>query len=140
MRETLQPGLKSTFTYQVPPERTVPNLLPEAEEFQAMPEVLATGYLVGIVEWACMRALAEHLDPGEGSVGVHVDLSHDAPTLPGDTVTVDVEVVAVEGRVLTFTIDARDEVATIAAGRHRRAVIDVERFTARLGKRAAARV
>src|SRR5690606_28716342 len=54
MKPTLQPGLTFTFRYTVPPTRTVPHLYPESELFRAMPEVFATGYLVGLVEWACI--------------------------------------------------------------------------------------
>lgn len=137
MRDTVRPGLHTTRTYSIGPERTVPRLLPESEHFAAMPAVLATGYLIGLVEWTCMLALDEHLDPGEQTLGIHVDLSHDAPTPPGRTVTIEVELTAVEGRQLTFTVRADDDVATICRGTHRRAVIDTDRFHARLDQRAA---
>lgn len=83
MKQTLRPGLNGRLEYVVPPERTVPHLLPESEEFTALPEVLATGYLVGMLEWACMRALAGHLDEDEATLGVHIDASHEVPTPPG---------------------------------------------------------
>jgi len=85
----------------VPAERTVPHLLPEADEFTVLPEVLATGYLVAILEWTCLLALAGHLDDDEATLGVHVDVSHEAPTPPGAPVTVDVELTAINGRTLT---------------------------------------
>lgn len=135
MRDTLCPGLEATMTYIVGPERTVPHLLPESEHFAGMPAVLATGYLVGLIEWTCMLALDGHLDSGEQTLGVHVDLSHDAPTPPGSTVTVEVELTAVERRQLTFTVHAVDDVETICRGTHRRAVIDADRFHARLHQR-----
>jgi fluoroacetyl-CoA thioesterase len=135
MRDTLRPGLTHTMTYTVPEERTVPRLLPESPDFAAMPEVLATGYLVGIIEWACIEALHEHLEDGELTLGTHVDLSHAAPTVPGGTVTVEVRLAEVDGRALTFEVEARDEDATISAGRHRRGVIDRERFERRLEER-----
>lgn len=81
MQATLAPGLTATFGYQVPANRTVPHLH-ESAEFAAMPEGLATGYLFGLVEWACMQAVNPHLDPGEGTLGVHVDLGHEGPTPP----------------------------------------------------------
>jgi fluoroacetyl-CoA thioesterase len=130
------PGLTGRLEYVVPAERTVPHLLPESGEFTAMPQVLATGYLVGIIEWTCMRALAGHLHPGEQTLGVHVDISHDAPTPPGSPVTVEVELTAVDGRQLTFAVCARDEAAVISRGIHRRAVIDTRRFADRLHRRA----
>lgn len=132
MRESLRPGVTHTMRYVVPEERTVPHLLPESPDFAAMPRVLATGYMVGIVEWACMEALHGHLDDGEITLGTHVDLSHQAPTVPGSTVVVDVTLTGVEGRMLAFEVTARDEHAVICAGTHRRVVVDRERFTARL--------
>ena len=59
---TLEPGLTHTFTYPVPPERTVPHLYPEAPEFAPMPAVFATGYLVGL-------ASLFHRGPRSGSRG-----------------------------------------------------------------------
>ena len=52
MKDSLQPGLKFEFQFQVPETKTVPYLYPESPEFQLMPRVLATGYMVGLFEWA----------------------------------------------------------------------------------------
>ena len=73
-----------------------------------MPAVFATGFMVGLMEWTCMQLLAPHLDPGEGSLGVHIDVSHTAATPPGLTVTVDAECVAVDGPRITFMVKAHD--------------------------------
>ena len=76
MRETLQAGLSHEFSFVVPPTKTVPHLYPESSEFQAMPQVFATGFLVGLIEWTCIQVLEMHLDwPRELSVGTHVALS-----------------------------------------------------------------
>ncbi len=56
MDETLQPGLEYEFSYTVPENKTVPHLYPEAELFGEMPNVFATGFLVGLIEWACAEA------------------------------------------------------------------------------------
>ena len=136
MKDTLRPGIAHTMRYEVPAERTVPHLLPEASDFGSMPEVLATGYMVGIIEWACMEALRDHLDDSELTLGIHVDLSHDAPTLPGSTVIIDVTVTEVDGRAVTFDVAARDEHAVISTGTHRRGVVDRDRFAARLARQA----
>jgi fluoroacetyl-CoA thioesterase len=134
---TLEPGLTHTFTYPVPPERTVPHLYPEAPEFAPMPAVFATGYLVGLVEWACVQLLRPHLDwPTEQTVGTHIDLSHDAPTPPGLAVTVRVELTRVDGRRLTFNFTAHDDLDAIATGSHQRAIIDTQRFSARAASKA----
>jgi fluoroacetyl-CoA thioesterase len=137
VKDSLQVGLATRLEYVVPAERTVPYLLPESAEFAALPAVLATGYLVGIVEWACIRALATHLDDGEQTLGVHVDLSHEAPTPVGGLLTVQTELTEVAGRQLTFTVHAFDDAATVCQGIHRRAVIDTERFLTRLSRRTA---
>ena len=139
MKDSLRPGLRHTFSYRVSPEKTVPALYPEAPEFQVMPRVFATGFLVGLVEWTCIQALNPHLDaPREQSVGTRVELTHEAPTLPGETVTVEVTLREVEGRRLVFEVEARDQAAVVCRGRHERAVIDRERFEKRLGERRGA--
>ncbi len=102
-----------------------------------MPAVFATAYLVGLIEWTCMQAIEPHLDPGELSLGVHVDFSHDAATPPGLTVTVKVEVMEVEGRRVTFHIEAHDGVDAICKGTHVRFVIDGERFRKKLKQKRA---
>jgi fluoroacetyl-CoA thioesterase len=128
VKPTLQPGLTGTLEYRVPAERTVPHLLPEAGEFSGMPRVLATGYLIGLVEWACMRALRGHLDDGERTVGVHVDVSHEAPTPPGGTVRLEAELTAIDHRRLSFTVLATDDAGVVCRGVHQRAVINLDRF------------
>jgi fluoroacetyl-CoA thioesterase len=137
---TLQPGLRYEFDYQVPAERTVPHLLPEAAEFQPMPSVLATGYLVAILEWTCIRLLKPHLDwPVEQSVGTGVFVTHEAATPPGLTVRVTAELREVDGRRLQFGVYAHDGVDAIARGEHERFIIDTQRFAGRaLAKRQAA--
>jgi fluoroacetyl-CoA thioesterase len=138
MKETLRAGIEHRMSFVVPETKTVPALYPESPEFQQMPPVFATGYLVGLVEWACLRALESHLDwPREQSVGTHVDLSHSAPTPPGAEVVVEVRLIEVDGRRLVFQVSARDEAATICEGRHERFVIDAARFAERLAKRSA---
>lgn len=135
MKDTLQPGLTARLEYPVPAGRTVPQLLPESAEFAAMPPVLATGYLVGLLEWACIRAVVDHLDGGEQTLGVHIDVSHQAPTPPGAILEVRAELTEVDGRVLTFIVEANDEAAVISRGTHRRAVIDRARFDHRINAR-----
>jgi len=138
MKSSLAPGLNFEFTYEVPSSKTVPHLFPEAEQFQEMPNVLATGYLVGLIEWACIEAVNPHLDwPAEQTVGIHVNLSHSAATPPGFTVTVTGRLTAVEGRKLTFDVSAQDGVDKICEGTHQRFVIDAARFNQNLQAKAA---
>jgi len=88
--------------------------------------------MVGFIEWACMEALAPHLDPGEGTVGTMIDVTHEAATPPGMTVSARVRCTAVEGRKISWEVEARDEMEVIGRGHHERFVIDLEKFTKRL--------
>src|SRR6476661_7962027 len=130
MKPSLAPGLEHELRFTVPVGKTVPHLYPESPAFAAMPEVFATGFMVGLVEWACILAIAPHLDEGELSLGTHVDLSHDAATPPGMEVVARVRLEAVEGRKLTFSAEAHDERDPVCAGRHERFVVHRARFEA----------
>jgi fluoroacetyl-CoA thioesterase len=137
MKDTLHAGLKHSFTFTVPQSKTVPALYPEAAEFQTMPEVFATGYMVGLMEWTCVQLLAPHLDEGEGSLGTHVNVSHVAATPHGLTVTVDVELTELQGRKVWFQVRAHDGVDVIGEGRHERAIVSWDRFNKRVAEKAA---
>jgi len=137
MKATLQRGLSHRFRYRVPKEKTVPHLYPEVADFQTMPAVFATGFMVGLMEWNCMQLLAPHLDAGEGSLGVHIDVSHTAATPPGLTVTVEAECVAVDGPRITFAVKAHDGMDAIGEGRHQRFVVAWDKFNARLDDKRA---
>ena len=101
-----------------------------------MPEVFATGYLVGFLEWSCIKAINPHLDwPNEQTVGTHIDVSHEAATPPGLVVTASVELIKVEGRKLVFTIEAHDGVDLISKGRHVRFIINKEKFDAKVNEK-----
>ena len=113
MKESLKPGIKYEHKFKLPASKMVPALYPEAPEFVVMPEVFATGFLVGFLEWACIKAINPHLDwPAEQSVGTHIDVSHEAATPAGLEVTATVELLAVEGRKLTFAVEAHDGVVS----------------------------
>lgn len=137
MKESLKPGIEYEFRFRVPESKTVPNLYPEAPEFQAMPRVFATGFMVGLLEWACIKAINPHLDwPNEQSVGTHVDVSHTAATPPGLEVSAKVRLVEVDGRRLLFEVEASDGVDTICKGRHERFVINAAKFNEKLKAKA----
>ena len=129
MKDTLKPGICYEHKFVVSSTKTVPALYSESPEFLAMPEVFATGFMVGLLEWACIMAVKPHLDwPEEQSLGTHINVSHEAATPPGLEVTVSVELVAVSGRKLTFAVSAHDGVDLISQGTHERVVINKERF------------
>ena len=140
MKETLQPGIEHEFTFTITRDQTVPALYPVADEFQEMPEVFATGFMVGMLEWTCIQAVNPHLDwPREQTVGTRIDCDHTAATPPGMTVTTRVRLVEVEGRRLVFEVEADDGVDRITRGRHERFVIDREKFGSRLSAKIAGR-
>lgn len=133
MKETLRAGLEGIYRYRVPESKTVPRIYEEAPDFQLMPKVLATGYLVALAEWACIELVKPHLDwPREQTLGTHVDLSHVAATPAGMTVEIRSRLRAVDGRKLVFEVSAHDGMDKISEGTHERHVIDAQRFERRL--------
>ena len=133
MKESLKLGIRYVHKLTVPLSKTVPALYPEADEFLAMPEVFATGFLVGFLEWACIKAINPHLDwPEEQTVGTHINVSHEAATPVGLEVTASVELIAVEGRKLTFAVEAHDGIDLISKGTHERFIINKSKFDSKV--------
>ena len=138
MKPTLQPGLRYELKFRVPEDKLVPSLYSEAPELQEMPRVFATGFMVGQLEWACIKAINPHLDwPGEQSVGTQINVTHTAATPPGFEVTVKVRLTEVQGKRLKFEVEAHDGVDSITKGTHERYVIDRARFVERVEQKAA---
>jgi fluoroacetyl-CoA thioesterase len=137
MKATLKPGLSHRLVYTVPENKTVPYTFPESPVIASMPKVFATGFMIVLMEWACTELLSAHLEPGEGSVGVHVDVSHLAATPPGMVVTVDAECVEITGPRVTFHVKAHDGVDLIGEGRHERFVVAWDKFNAGVAAKAA---
>ena len=136
MDNTLKPGIKYEHKFIVPASKTVPALYPEAEEFLAMPEVFATGFLVGFLEWACIKCINPHIDwPNEQTLGTHIDVTHQAATPPGLEVTANVELIEVDGKRLVFQVEAHDGVDVISRGRHERFIVNKDRFDARIAEK-----
>jgi fluoroacetyl-CoA thioesterase len=137
MKATLKPGLIHRVTYTVAERTTVPFTYPESPVIAAMPKVFATGFMIMLMERACTELLSAHLDAGEGSVGVHVDISHIAATPVGMTVTVDAECTRIVDRRIAFDVKAHDGLDLIGEGRHQRFVVNWDKFNARLAAKAA---
>ena len=93
--------------------------------------VFATPFMIAIMENAAVNALLPHLAKDEGSVGTHLDVSHDAATPIGMKVWAEAEVLAVEGKKITFAVTAFDEAGSIGKGTHERFIIKPERFLAK---------
>jgi len=133
----MKEGLEYTHRYRIPENKTVPYIYPEAKVYQEMPKVFATGFMVALIEWACIEAMAPHMEPGQGSVGTLINLTHSAATPPGMEVTVHVRCTKVDGQRTSWEIEAKDEVDVISKGTHERFSIDFARFNARMAKKAA---
>jgi fluoroacetyl-CoA thioesterase len=130
MKPTLVVGLKTELQHRVVTEELLSSVYPGG------PPVLATPFLLGLMEQAAARAIQPYLDPGEASVGYGFEFHHLAPTPVGATVVATAEVTAVEKNLVTFAIEARDHADVVARGTHVRAVIDMERFMKRVKRKA----
>lgn len=119
-------GAAATQAVVVTRELTVAHFHPD------MPEVYGTPMMIYLMEVAAAAAINPYLPPGWVTVGTAVDIEHLAPTPVGRTVTASAKVLAVEGKVVRFAVEAHDGVRQIGRGQHQRAVIEMEKFTARL--------
>ncbi len=90
--------------------------------------VLSTPRLVALMEQAACTAVESAMEPGKTTVGTRIDIRHNAATPLNMRVWAEAELVAVEGRAMTFRIEAFDEAGSIAIADHQRFVVDAERF------------
>jgi fluoroacetyl-CoA thioesterase len=100
-----------------------------------MPSILATPWLIAYLEYTARDAIAGCLEDHERSVGTFVEVEHLAPAPEGTRVTCRARVIHVDGPIVTFQVDAHDELEPIARGIHRRRVIDVDRFARRVARK-----
>ena len=98
--------------------------------------VFATPMMAALMEKAATAALEGCLEEGQGSVGTHLDLSHDAATPVGMKVWAEAQLTAIEGRALTFAVAAFDEAGPIGKGTHTRFLIREESFLAKANQKA----
>jgi len=129
MKSTLSAGLSATRSLVVDTDRTIDFL---GETLR----VYATPALVRDFEYACREFLLDYLDAGEDSVGTGISVSHEGATLRGMNVQITVTVAKIEGRLVTFSLHAKDDVEQISQGSHSRFVVDVEKLRARVAAKA----
>lgn len=101
--------------------------------------VFATPYMIALMENAAVNALIPYMEENQGSVGTHLDVSHDAATPIGMKVWAEAELTAVDGKALTFAVTAYDEAGIIGKGTHNRFIIAVDRFLAKTEKKKEGR-
>jgi len=121
----IRPGLTGSAELIVGPEHTAPFV------GSGRIAVLATPVMINLIEAAALKAVEHLLPAGHQSRGIHLDISHIAATPVGLRVTATAEVVAVEGRSITFRVEAHDAREPIGGGTHRRVVVSVTRFDER---------
>jgi len=126
---SLEPGLTGTATLIVGPEHTAPRV------GSGRVPVLATPVMINVIEAAALNAIEHLLPAGYQSLGIHLDVRHFAATPVGLTVTANAEVIAVEGRTITFRVEARDDREPIGDGMHQRVVVNVARFDDRIQRK-----
>ena len=96
--------------------------------FPHLPDVFGTPYLVGLFEGVSAELMEPHLAPGEQSVGITMNLKHLAATPLGMEVRANTEITAVDGRKLTFRVEAFDAKEKIGEAVHERFIINAEKF------------
>ena len=101
--------------------------------------VFATPYMIALMENAAVNAVTPYIAEGEGTVGTHLDVSHDAATPIGMKVWAEAELVQVDRKALTFQVTAFDEAGMIGKGTHSRFIISVDRFLSKAEQRKEAR-
>jgi len=132
MKITLQPGLEATRKITVDESRVIGFM---GDDYR----VYSTPSIILDVEHTCRNFLLAHLDPGEDSVGTKVNWEHVGPALLGAEVSIDIKVVNVDGRRVTFDAAVNDGLDAVARGTHERFIVEVQRIRERLLKKKAER-
>lgn len=130
MKTTLEPGASRSERIEVDHGRTISFLGQDLRLY-------STPSMVRDIEYTCLRLIQEHLDEGESSVGIHIEVDHLAATPLGQAVTVEVSVRAVDGRKVSLEASVRDAVEEVGRGRHTRFVIDVARHSEKVAEKLA---
>ncbi|NLJ45092.1 MAG: thioesterase family protein [Treponema sp.] len=98
--------------------------------------VYATPMMVLAMEEAALSAVDPRLEPGQATVGYHLDVKHLAATPQGMRVTARAELLAVDGKMLSFKVEAFDEKEKIGEGTHIRAIVNLDKFREKLAAKA----
>ena len=100
-------------------------------------KVFATPMMVALMENAALNAVDPQLGTGYATVGLSLDVKHLAATPVGMKVTARAELTGIEGRKLTFRVEAFDEMEKIGEGIHERYIIELERFLSKTAKKGS---
>ncbi len=122
-------GLKGDAQIRVGEDQTAPRV------GSGRVRVLATPVMINMMEAAALDAIENLLPPGHQSLGTHLDVGHYAATPVGMTLRATAEVTKIDGRNVTFRVEAFDDKERVGDGTHTRVVVNVERFDARIQKK-----
>ena len=125
----LRSGLSATVEIVVGAEHTA------AHVGSGAVQVLATPVVINMFESAALRAVEHLLPAGHQTLGTRLDVRHIAATPMGMKVSATARVARVEGRTVTFSLEAHDERELIADGTHERVIVNIEKFDARVQKK-----
>ncbi len=130
MQPSLAPDLKSVRRFDVTADQTIDFM---GEDLR----VLATPFMLARVEQTCRDLVVSHLDDGEDTVGMRVEIDHLGPTLAGMWIEVSARVVSLDGQRIELAADICDALGQVGRARHTRFVIDKVRQRERLAARRA---
>ena len=125
----IHPGLSGTASLVVAAEHTAPRV------GSGRIAVLATPVMINVIEAAALAAVEHLLPEGHQSLGIRLDVRHFAATPVGLTVRATAEVTKVDGRTITFRVEAHDDREVIGDGTHERVVVNVARFDDRVQRK-----
>ena len=126
-------GLKGATELLVGEEHTAPQV------GSGRIHVLATPVMINLIEAAALAAVEHLLPAGHQSLGTHLDVRHIAATPVGMKAYASAELMRIEGRMLAFRVEARDDIELIGDGVHERVVVNVERFDLRVQRKVVPR-
>jgi predicted thioesterase len=129
--ETIRAGLAGRAELLVAEEHTAPRV------GSGRVHVLATPVMINLIEAAALEALDKNLPAGYQSLGTRLDVQHVAATPVGMRVLASVQIERVEGRKVSFKVEAKDEKELIGFGTHERVVVNVEKFSERVKRKHA---
>lgn len=121
----MEAGIKLTL------EKKVTNSMTAKSMGSGTLDVLATPAMIALIEETAWKSVANELEPGQGTVGISLNVEHLAPTPLGMNVRCEATLVGVDGRKLTFEVAAYDESGLIGKGTHERFIINESKFQAK---------
>jgi len=131
MSPQLKPGLVGQAALVVAEEHTAPRV------GSGRVHVLATPVMINLIEAAALSAIEHLLPSGHQSLGTLLNVRHTAATPVGMRVSATAQVIAVEGRLVRFRVEAHDEKEAIGEGTHERVVVNVAKFDERVRRKLA---